>query len=861
MTENGKTLLLVEDEAITAMLEKNELCKYGYSVIHVYNAEDAITKALQSDNPIDLILMDIDLGSGIDGTEAAERILKQRKIPVVFLSSHTEPEVVEKTEKITSYGYVVKNSGIVVLDASIKMAFKLFRANQQLQVEIENHKTIERELQESEDRFKALHNASFGGIAIHDKGIIIDCNNGLSMMMGYSIEELIEMNGLLLIAEEYRDFVMNKIVTGYEKAYEADGLRKNGEIFPMRLEARNVPYKGKIVRTVEFRDLTEVKETEKALKLNELKWKSYIECAPYAIFVADKDGRYLDVNPMASTTTGYSREELLTMSIADLVPKENNSNNFSHFKSLIETGLSEDEVPFVTKEGKIRYWYIAAQKITENSFLAYCSDSTESRKAHDQLRHSEEKFRNLFATMAQGVVYQQADGRIISANPATEEILGLSLDQMTGLTSIDPRWKAVDEQMKELPGDKHPAMVALITGKAIKNFIQGVYNYKKESYVWIIVNSVPQFHEGETKPYQVYSLFLDITERKQYEEALRKSESYTKAIMDNLPIGIALNSIKPEVNFSYMNDNFPHFYHTSREQLMKSDSFWDVVYKNPDFRQKLKKRIEDDCASGDHSRMQWNDIPFTRDGKTYYISARNIPLPDSSEMISTVWDATDRKETELALTRQLNEKEILLKEVNHRIKNNIHSIEAILSLQLAEITSSKSREIIADTITRIQSMRIIYDKLLVSHDYKNTSVKTYLEDLLAAVMQIFPEQKKIKIKTSIEEFDLNVKLLFPLGSIANELVTNAMKHSFSDKKAGSITLSLSKTASEISLSVTNDGTRLPDDFDLEKNCGFGLMLVKLLSQQLEGTFSIENQKNGIISSVRFPSEGNSSLLT
>ncbi len=128
--------------------------------------------------------------------------------------------------------------------------------------DITDRKQAEKSLRESEVRFKALHNASFGGIAIHDKGIILECNQGLSEITGYSVTELIGMDGLLLIAEKSRSIVMNNIVTGYEKPYEATGLRKNGEEFPIRIEARNIPYKGKTARTVEFRDITGQKLAE-----------------------------------------------------------------------------------------------------------------------------------------------------------------------------------------------------------------------------------------------------------------------------------------------------------------------------------------------------------------------------------------------------------------------------------------------------------------------------------------------------------------------------------------------------------------------------------------------------------------------
>jgi len=126
-----KTILLVEDQEFVALMEKEQLEEKGYTVIHAVSGEEAVEAALEPDSAIDIILMDIDLGPGIDGTEAATRILEQRDIPIIFLSSHTDPAIVKKTEKITSYGYVVKSSGIFVLDASIKMAFKLFDSKMQ----------------------------------------------------------------------------------------------------------------------------------------------------------------------------------------------------------------------------------------------------------------------------------------------------------------------------------------------------------------------------------------------------------------------------------------------------------------------------------------------------------------------------------------------------------------------------------------------------------------------------------------------------------------------------------------------------------------------------------------------------------
>ena len=137
-----KTILLVEDDAIIALSESKELERAGYSVLRATTGEKAVELVSRNSSPVDLILMDIDLGDGIDGAEAARRILRICDIPILFLSSHIEPEIVLKTEEITNYGYVVKASSITVLDASIKMAFRLFSARRQLDLSNERFRAV-----------------------------------------------------------------------------------------------------------------------------------------------------------------------------------------------------------------------------------------------------------------------------------------------------------------------------------------------------------------------------------------------------------------------------------------------------------------------------------------------------------------------------------------------------------------------------------------------------------------------------------------------------------------------------------------------------------------------------------------------
>ncbi|NCN09646.1 MAG: response regulator [Leptospira sp.] len=130
-----KIILIVEDEYIIALSEIKQLESIGYKVLHAGNPLAAIDLATNSLNAIDLVLMDIDLGSEIDGTEVAKIILEKNMLPILFMSSRTEKDIVARTEKITSFGYVVKNSNLTVIDASIKMAFKLFEAHQKIKLQ------------------------------------------------------------------------------------------------------------------------------------------------------------------------------------------------------------------------------------------------------------------------------------------------------------------------------------------------------------------------------------------------------------------------------------------------------------------------------------------------------------------------------------------------------------------------------------------------------------------------------------------------------------------------------------------------------------------------------------------------------
>jgi len=184
----------------------------------------------------------------------------------------------------------------------------------------------------------------------------------------------------------------------------------------------------------------------------------------------------------------------------------------------------------------------------------------------------------------------------------------------------------------------------------------------------------------------------------------------------------------------------------------------------------------------------------------------------------------------------------LLKEVHHRIKNNIASIGGLLSLRLQSIRNPEAIAALKDAIGRVESMRILYEKLLLGAGYKDIAVKNYVESLIDAIVALFPDSAKIIVEKSIADFPLAAKRLFPLGLILNELITNKMKYAFMDKAAGLIQVSLTKADEHIILAIQDDGVEFPEGFDPERSAGFGLKLVKMLSQQLGGRFLLEKHK-------------------
>lgn len=274
-----KTLLLVENEALLAMDEAAVLEQQGYRVVTAYNSEEALQRA--GEVSPDLILMDIDLGTdSMDGTETAESILENHDIPIVFLTSHTEPEIVEKTERITSFGYVVKSSGDTVLLNSVKMALRLHDAY--------------RAKTEAIDRFKALYNnAPLPYQSLDEEGCIIDVNPAWCAVLGYAREDVLGKN--------FGEFLHPDWTPHFKKNFPE--FKRRGSVhnieFRMRRrdgEYRDVSFEGRTGRRADgsfkqtycvFQDITETKKARDGLAESEAILQEAQEIAGLGSYVWD----------------------------------------------------------------------------------------------------------------------------------------------------------------------------------------------------------------------------------------------------------------------------------------------------------------------------------------------------------------------------------------------------------------------------------------------------------------------------------------------------------------------------------------------------------------------------------------------
>ncbi len=718
-----KTILLVEDEITTLIYTAKILGNFGYNVVTASSGEEAAEIALRNED-INLILMDIDLGDGIDGTETAEIILKKRNIPVVFLSSHTKPEIVEKTEKITSYGYVVKSSSTTVLDVSIKMAFKLFMSNQKVM--------------ESEERYRTLIESQLEVVCVWLPDTTLTfVNEAYCRLVGKTSDELIGRKWIEFIPEHARSEVLenykNAVATKqvYSYIHEVEGV-----VGIRWYRWNDVPLFDIEGNLLHFQsvghDITERKKIEDALEEKSLFQKTLIDSIPAPVFYKDTNGRYLGFNKAYVEFFGKEESELIGKTVYDISPKDlADTYNKADIELYNNPGTQIYESQIKDARGELHdvvfhkaVFYDSGGNIA--GLIGVILDITESKQTKEKLSLS----MNIVENIQIGLhVYKLEDLnddrslRMVYANPASVEFTGIAVEDVIG--------KTLDKNFPGLREKNIPQRYAEVARTKKPLFFEDIYygdDRVLENAFSIKVFPLPDDKVGVS--------FEKITERKKFE----------------------------------------------------------------------------------------------------------------SDIIVAIQNADIFKDQAEQATR---EKEVLLKEVHHRIKNNMNTITGLLNLQADTMKDHPAAvNALNDAGNRVQSMSILYDKLYRSIEFKKMSIKEYFPTLIDEIVANFPNSKFVKVEKKIDDVMISAKILSSLGIIINELITNIMKYAFTGREEGLITVVASSIgagskpgSTRLRFEIKDNGIGIPESVDVENSTGFGFKLVSMLAKQIGGSIKVE-RNNG-----------------
>ena len=280
-----------------------------------------------------------------------------------------------------------------------------------------------------------------------------------------------------------------------------------------------------------------------------------------AIYEVVDDGRdffFVDVNRSLEKIEKVSKKDLIGKSVLQVFPAVKQFGLFRVFQKVWKTGKPQHHPISMYKDDRIVGWrdnYV--YKLSTGEIAAVYDDVTERKMQEELLGESENKYRTLYETMAQGVIYQDASGEVISMNPAAQRILGVDLPSISHLEQIDNNIRAVREDGTPFAAAEHPTMVTLKTSQPVHDAVMGIYNPLEKGYRWLIVNSVPLFRPGEAKPYQVFVTFDDITSIRRYEEALRERESEFRTLSEN-SAGIVARFDR-DLRYTYINPAIERF--------------------------------------------------------------------------------------------------------------------------------------------------------------------------------------------------------------------------------------------------------------------------------------------------------------
>jgi PAS domain S-box-containing protein len=560
-----------------------------------------------------------------------------------------------------------------------------------------------------------------------------------------------------------------------------------------------------------------------------------------------QDGIFKYVNPRFAEIFGYEREEITnSLSPYDLAHPDARETVQKNIEARIGGNVDSMEYDFLctTKAGATIHVNVFGSAITymgKPAIIGTLLDITDEEETIRKYQASVESFQDLFDSISDAIYIQDREGRFLEVNQGAVEMYGYEQSFFIGQTP----------EVLAAPGKVDLVQTQKYTQQALNGSPQSFewWGKRKNGEVFpqeIICNPGTYFGEDV-----VITIARDITDRYEAEEKLRKNEEMFRQLFQNSPIPITLMDKRQEIR--QINDAFEKTFGYTKDEIEGLNIDQLVV---PDDEQDVAEELSNTIFNGETIFHQGKRL--RKDGSLIDVLIYGVPVivKDKTVAIFGIYvDITDRMRAEEQVKKSLKEKEVLLAEIHHRVKNNLAVITGLLELQSYNTTSGEASDVLKASQMRVNSIALIHEKLYQTENLSEISFDQYLEELTDIIVSSLQSSKTdITISIDADPVSLTVNQAIPCGLILNEVITNAYKHAFPDRDSGEITIIFSEQDSKITMSIADNGIGSSDEVSLEDPNSLGIKLIRTLAKQLGGDAAFSDANPGTKFSLQFKLE-------
>jgi PAS domain S-box-containing protein len=566
------------------------------------------------------------------GLEFLKELREQNnQIPFILFTGKGREEVVIKALNLGANCYVNKQGTPETVYA--ELASSVTQA-------VEHAKT-QSLLRRSEERFSFLSAATFEGIGFSEEGKIVDANNQLEKMLGYSHSKLLGRKVIDLIAPESRDFIQDNIKFGTEDPYECLLVKKDGSVLLVEIRAKNMCYKGQLGRVCAIRDISERKKSETSLKEAKDQLELQFKKMPVGCIVWDKDFKAISWNPASEKIFGYSAKEAIGKHpYGTIVSKEAQPVIEKIWRRLLEGGETANSVnDNLTKDGKLITcsWSNTPLKRDDNSVIGVLSmvqDITESKRAEQAIIESEKNYRSLINGMSDAVWVVDFNGNFVEVNDAAVEMLGYSKEELLSMGV-----KGIDKHLS-------PEQIRNFASSRIWVF-ETVHTTKDGKEIPVEISSNLITYNGKQA---VLSVARNITERKRAEQDLKESEEKYRTLFEqagDYTLILEAQSTGVPIIFDANISALQIHGYTREEIIGKPITFLDEESGNEQVMDRLDKLLNNEKLTFEAKHRRKDDSTIDVE-----VSIKKVKVGLKNFLVSVERDITERKKNEDALRQE-----------------------------------------------------------------------------------------------------------------------------------------------------------------------------------------------------------------